>query len=394
MNILLVTNLLQGNKYEGVESYRMIEPSFALNKYIGGYDFSLVPRHEWDLDNQFSKSDLPFEERIEFLKEQVKGKDLVIFNRDVFPSALKFLQENNIKYALDLDDYWVLPGHHPLHKAYNEINYIDVTLNSLRFAEFITVTNENLAEKVKEYNQNVYIIENGIDFKNPIWKPNKIESNRLRFGFTQGSTHLEDMKSLFVYIRRCLTDYEFKVGGQIVYCGFAVPEKDDVESYTWRKLNVSQYIEAEMTNGHKLLEYKHARYLRAYEPFNDLNHPYRRINALPVTEFPSVYDSMDVSVAILKDNTFNSCKSNIKMLEAAAKDCAIMCTTKAPYSLANTKNSFSLYEKTFREWTKILIKNPNLVADSKAQLRQDVECYSLENLSKKRDELYKRYKKG
>jgi hypothetical protein len=180
--------------------------------------------------------------------------------------------------------------------------------------------------------------------------------------------------------------------GQIVHAGFMKPT-DDIH-LQWKEVNVSQGIEYYMTDGHRLLqpnrEYIHA--LRTFEPFKDLNEPYRRIYSKDVNEFGTVYDEMDISVAYLKDNNFNSCKSELKMIEAGFKGVAVMCSTKAPYSiLATDKNCFDLSKKTFREWARYLIKNPNLVADSASQLREDVERYDLNKLSSKRNEIYKKY---
>ena len=105
-------------------------------------------------------------------------------------------------------------------------------------------------------------------------------------------------------------------------------------------------------------------------------------------------NDFDVSVTYLKDKIFNSCKSELKLLEAGAKGKAIMCNHIKPYTyVANDKNSFDLFKKTFNEWSIYLIKNPNLVADSASQLREDVQKYDLKKLSVKRNEIYQQYKK-
>jgi len=125
-----------------------------------------------------------------------------------------------------------------------------------------------------------------------------------------------------------------------------------------------------------------------------LNVPYVRKWAVDVSVFGNVYDDIDISVVPIIKNEFNSCKSELKMLEASAKDCAVICHHNNPYlNLATDKNSFDLNKKRFREWAKILLNNPNLVADSKAQLSEDVKRYDLKLLSKKRINLYKQYTK-
>lgn len=388
MNILLVTLIAREGEevvYHGVEYYRMTTPHAVLRRHYPEYDLTITSREEFKLNTEKKK---------EFVSQLIKHHDLIIFNREIPLECIDLLNKSGVPYGLDLDDYWYLPGFHELRPHYDRNEIPQKTEEAIKNAHFVMVTTPILAEKVEPINKNVYVIENGIDSRDEIWQPNKTQSNRLRFGFTQGSTHFEDLKTIFSSTRRALKEYELQAKGQLVLCGFAEP-KEESETRNWQKLNVSQAIEACMTDGHRLLPNRnHIKALRSYEVFNDLNEPYRRINALSVLEFPKVYDSIDVSVAPLKVNTFNSCKSELKMLEAGFKGCAIMVSHVKPYTLlATDKNSFDLCKNTFREIAIKLIKNPNLVADSKAQLRADVDRYDLNKLVSKRNELYKKYKK-
>jgi myo-inositol-hexaphosphate 3-phosphohydrolase len=81
------------------------------------------------------------------------------------------------------------------------------------------------------------------------------------------------------------------------------------------------------------------------------------------------------------------------MLEAAAKDCAVLIHHNNPYKvLATDKNSFDLNKKTFFDWQKYLLLNPNDVHDRKEQLKQDVKRYDIKALSEKRHDIYQQYK--
>lgn len=396
MNILLVTNVSRSENesdvhYTGVEYYRMVNPHFMLQELYPEYNFIVTPKQDFDLDNEVLNSIKTREERVQFIKDLIKPFDLILFNRDVPKPAMDLIKEEGKEYAFDLDDYWILPGYHLLYDHYQKNDIKTLTEDSIREAKFVICSTPILADKAKPFNENVYVIENGLNFEEETWQPNKTESNRLRFGFTQSGSHYEDMRVMFKSIRRALENPLFQRYGQIVACGFEKPKTP--RGLEWKDTNVSQAIELEMTNGFSLIQNKvYASCLYRWAEYNDRNEVYRRMPSTNVLEFGNVYNDFDVSVTYLKDKVFNSCKSELKLLESGAKGKAIMCNHIKPYTyVANDKNSFDLFKKTFNEWSIYLIKNPNLVADSASQLREDVQKYNLKKLSVKRNEIYQKY---
>jgi len=354
----------------GVEYHRMVQPHKVLRRHYAEYDLQMSNLLDHVPDTLLAE------------------KDLVIFSRTIHDSAAERLNQMSIPFGLDLDDWWIVPENHIAYAGYKEADVPGWTERSIRNAHFVTCTTPILAEKIKPLNPNVYVIENGIDSEDPIWQPNKIPSKRLRFGFTQGNSHYEDLKSIADSASKCFNDIHFYFKGQLVLCGFYG------EDSSWKKLTMEQIYELMLTGNHKGLK-QEREYLRELLMLNKpdgSDEPYARQWGVTVDKFGSVYDSFDVSVAPLVKGEFNSCKSELKMLEAAAKDCAIICNHNAPYDLlATDKNSFDLNKKTFREWARILINNPNMIEDSKAQLKEDVKRYDLKTLSIKRNEVYKKY---
>ena len=424
MNILLVTNVSRSENesdvhYTGVEYYRMVNPHFMLQELYPEYNFIVTPKQDFDLDNEVLNSIKTREERVQFIKDLIKPFDLILFNRDVPKPARDLIKEEGKDYAFDLDDYWILPGYHLLYDHYQKNDIKTLTEDSIREAKFVICSTPILADKAKPFNENVYVIENGLNFEEETWKTNKTESNRLRFGFTQSGSHYEDMKVMFKSIRRALENPLFQRCGQIVACGFQKPKdpaefdkeimiyksfgkettelekqkEESIKALKWEKTNVSQAIEVEITDGFRLIHNKvYSSCLFKWAEYNDRNEVYRRMTSTNVLEFGNVYNEFDVSVTYLKDKVFNSCKSELKLLEAGAKGKAIMCNHIKPYTyVANDKNSFDLFKKTFNEWSIYLIKNPNLVSDSASQLREDVQKYDLKKLSVKRNEIYQKY---
>jgi hypothetical protein len=239
-----------------------------------------------------------------------------------------------------------------------------------------------LADKIKPLNQNVHIIENGIDTQDEAWKPNKKESNRIRFGFTQGTTHIPDIMLINQSVQKALYDVKFSHSGQIVLCGF---------NAKFNKESVYIGYERLLTDSLTPLNFnkKYTNELKSLKTPNGDNMPYKRIWGVDVREFGKVHNELDIVVAPLKSSEFNSCKSNIKMLEAGFMDCAVMVHNVSPYKELSTKeNSFNLSESSFFELQRYILTNPSLMKEKKQALKEDVQKFELSKLTDKRKELY------
>ena len=399
MNIILVNPLNQVNGEQsigGVEYHRMFKPNYILTStHPESYtaDSLLMTNGIGEgIDKSYEDGEIKF---------NLDQTDLVMFSREIPDTVAQFLNNRNIPFGLDLDDYWHLPEHHVAYEDYLKFNKSGTTVQSIRDAHFVTCTTPILAEKIKEFNKNVYVLPNGIDTTDEAWQPNKTESKRLRFGFTGGNTHHIDLGMIAPSVRKAFTDVKFYSKAQVLMAGHR-PYKQEV-THTGKGVQfhgdgiiVEQYCENILTDNLNCLKgwdkYRHDLFYNL--PTEEKNAPYRRVGIIPVQEFGYLYNDIDICVAPLLDNEFNSCKSELKMLEAGFKDCAIMLHHVKPYTLlATDKNSFDLCKKSFYEWARILINNPNLVADTKAQLREDVKPYDLKLLSEKRNEVYQKYKK-
>lgn len=355
------------------------------------YEIEATQKQEFDLENEHINFKMARHLRTESLIKMIADKDLIFLNREFPKEGIDFILRQGKEFAMDLDDYWKLPGNHVLSSHYINNNLAYLTEYALQRAKFVTVTTEILAEKVRPFNPNVYVIENGIDTTDSNWQPNKRPSKKLRFGFTQGSSHEHDLKMVYNSVRKAYLKYDFNTNAQVVLCGFTKPK--ETEALEWKKFTFYQAAELELTNGHKAItNFNHKKALFNFEPYNDLNEPYRRIEALDILDFPKVYNEFDVSVAPLKDNVFNGCKSELKLIEAGFMDCAVICYHTNPYKvLATDKNSCDLNKKPFREWAEYMLKNRNFVNDIKAQLRLDVERYELSSLTNKRKEFFDKH---
>lgn len=380
MNILLVHEYEMDKdrkvNYSGVVYHRMQKPFEVLHRLYPEIDYFTAPNLKPVPDNILDQT------------------DLVLFSRGIPEEAAERLNKKGIMFGMDIDDYWVLDKDHLLFKHYQENGISQKIIDSLKRAHFVTCTTELLADQIKEHNKNIYVIENGIDTEDPLWQPNKTESKRLRFGFTQGEAHAPDLMMVSKDVARSFSDVKFYNRAQVALAGFRVHTETNRDSIsgrtTVRRGSVQVAYERMLTDDLKAIKSPEYVYrLMSLLDVDGRDKPYRRIDYKPSYEFGQVYNEIDIIVVPLVNDLFNSCKSNLKMLEAGFKDCGVMVSHIAPYiPLATDKNSFDLSKKNFFEWQRWILNNPNDLEDRKAKLTEDVKPYSLNVLSKKRREIY------
>lgn len=364
MKVLLVHRLIpQGDKvtFGAVEYHRMYKPHDVL-----GIE-SVVIDTVAGVEDSF-----------------LSGFNICLFSRSIPEpqETVKRLNDLGLKVGLDLDDYWQLDTFHALYPIYQELGEEQKVIESIKAANFVICTNEQLYFEIKPINDNVHIIENGIDETDPVWQPNKTPSKRIRFGFTQGTTHEKDIESVAQSVSKSLYDRNFYHKCQVVLCGFNAEHQQPSIYIGYEKL---------LTDSLKPLKFdpQYCHELKTLYKTKETDKPYRRIWNLPIDEYPKVYDEFDICVSPLLDTKFNNCKSNLKMLEAGFKGCAAMVSGVKPYlPLATKDNCFLLSEKTFFEWQRYILQNPGIVIYKQEALKEAVKPYSLQKLGIKRQQIY------
>lgn len=111
-----------------------------------------------------------------------------------------------------------------------------------------------------------------------------------------------------------------------------------------------------------------------------------------------MYNNIHVALAPLKENKFNNCKSQLKVIEAAFMKKAIIVSNTSPYTIdCNVSNSILVNESDWRNgWyraIKRMINNPSLVYDLAAKLHEDITIkYHISSVNQKRYEVLKSLK--
>lgn len=311
----------------GCDYHRVLLPlGFA------GYDFNLIK---------------------DMTTEKLRGFKVIYFNRtplNVPAETIKKLKsEYGMKVVMDLDDYWELYPKHYLHKKWEESKTPERIKQYMAVSDEVVCTTERLATKIREFNPNVHVFPNAMPLgTTDQYAFNRTESTKTRFGFVGGTSHTEDMRTIFpVFQHYNHLDFTFY--------GF-IPKNPEA-------LRIAAYCS------------------------NNFKNPYyKSMPQVPLDKYMYGYDNLDCCIAPLVDEEFNKYKSNLKVLEAGLKKCALICSPIACYT-DTVPDDMVTYCKSIKDW-KIAIKQHQDLAYTRERGEKlhkwVIENYSLEEINKPR----------
>ena len=300
-----------------------------------------------------------------------------------------------------------MPGpEHPAHAMIVEEKINERILANIKAAEYITTTTKVFAKEMLKFNKNVEIFPNAIDPSKRQFTPKPEDSDKLRVGWLGGSSHRHDLEILRGNIQKLKSDPSLKDKFQMVLCGFdtrgSMTEIDPQGNKHTRKIKPEESVwyqyEQIMTSDYDIINNKDdVRELLKFKKGTPktIDDNYRRVWTKPITTYATNYNLMDVSLAPLKETTFNQVKSQLKVVEAGFHKKAIIAQDFGPYSidLVHGKNSLLVPTTKNHKWwykhIKTLINNPNMVKDLGEQLYEDVQKYHIKEVTKDRAEWYK-----
>ena len=390
----------------GVGKYRILDPY----KFIG---------------NNFSEevhTDIVFD--VEDNDDFFLNYDAVVFHSFIHKAPferniqrIEWLKSKGIKVIMDIDDMWAVDQRHPMYEQIKATKLPEKKVQMLRLVDYVTCTTEYFANVIKErlgLSKNVFVFPNAVDENEPQFKSNPIPSDRLRFGWLGGSSHLHDLDMLKSGIHTI--QYQFLDKTQFVLCGFDLRgQVSEINKQTGeiRKRDIlphetvwSQY-EKIFTNDYKSLSPEYSKFLLTFkdEKYSDENEPYRRRWTQEISRYANNYNYFDVSLAPLVESMFNACKSQLKVIEAGFHKKPIIASETNPYTidLINAVDEGKFIDKgnallvsprkNHKQWAqhiKRLIENPSMVEDLGNRLYETVkDKYSLMKVSKDRVQFFK-----
>lgn len=352
-----------------------------------------------------------------------KNYDIVVFHTHILRKShednikrVKWLKEKNIKVIIDVDDYWNVGFSHPLYHTYKKNNWPMYRVELIKLADFVTTTTPYLQNTIlkKTNKDNVIIFPNAINENEKQFIPNPTPSERIRFGWVGGSTHLQDISLITEGFSQIGNQYKDKV--QFTLCGFddrgTITEHNsqtgESKSRPMRR-DENPWVKCEeiFTNNYKIISegYKSHLLKGKNEVYENSNEPYSRRWTLPINVYGNHYNHLDVALVPLVNNDFNYNKSQLKIIEAGFHKKAVIVTECCPYTIDlissfnqgvyNEKGNSLLVQpsKNHKQWgqyMKKIIDNPNLMEDLGNKLYETVkDTYSLKKVSKDRVEFIK-----
>jgi glycosyltransferase involved in cell wall biosynthesis len=347
-----------------------------------------------------------------------KQYQIVHFHRSIghdYDMAVQIIQMLNnmgIVTIMDLDDYWLPTKEHPIHQLILQNKINQKIMANLKVAGYVTTTTSLFAKEIEKLNKNVFVLPNAINPNEPQFKANTEPSDRMRFGWLGGSSHLHDLKLLDGTFNR-LNSLKDKFS--VYLCGFdtrgTVTEVNkQTGEQKQRPIKPEETVWARyeeiFTDKYRLVTNEQKDELIKFKE-GDLVNPnfptYNRIWTKPVTSYAANYRWFDVSLAPIKNHIFNRVKSQLKVIEAGFYKKAIIASNVGPYtidlkhSLKNGEftdgNALLVDEVRSGDWAKYmkkLIDNPNWAQDLGERLYETVkDRYDLNIVTKERAELYK-----
>jgi glycosyltransferase involved in cell wall biosynthesis len=229
-------------------------------------------------------------------EREEKQTDIIIYNRINYlgQDLQRIKEKTGAKIVMDIDDYWKLPTNHLSYEGYKQIG--EQIEHNLTSADIVSVTNQALLDKVLPFNQNVVVVPNALPYGVNQFTEQRKAHNKVRVLWCGSATHEHDLnllKNPFKRVRQ-IKGIELVIGG---YNASNMASKQ-----IWDRM-ASAFSATEI------------------------------IPSQSVTTYMSIYENADIVVIPLENSDWHACKSNLKVLEAAAKRLPVICSNVAPYNI-------------------------------------------------------------
>ena len=376
----------------GVSKFRSVEPHMKLQELYneefhvdivtaGTMDFS------WDDSSYLKKYDIIHFHRT--LPKVINGQLRHVYLDEMY-DVLNKIHALGIITIMDLDDYWEPSKEHPAYQMIINDKLPQKIKENIKKVNYVTTTTPIFAKEISKLNENVIVLPNSIDPNEKQFTPKPEKTNKkTRIGWLGGSSHYHDLILIGSSVSRFLD--ENKENSQMVLCGFDtrgnITEIDkNTKQQKTRKIKPEESVwsryEEMFTKKYGIINEGYLKQLKKFdEPsdkqFNNLGEVYRRVWTKPITSHASNYNLFDISMAPIKEHSFNKNKSQLKVIEAGFHKKALIAQDYGPYQIdcvplieyggkINEKGNAILVEtrKNHKDWYKALKKlndNPGLV---------------------------------
>lgn len=297
---------------DGVNYYRLATWAFEMRKYRNTlvdllwfkYEIDASRPHPWQEDLRYATTEPSSKYSGYSVSQEIQADidracelaDVVVWHPMYYDWTLDFFLEMQHKhqkpFVIDMDDNYVdVPQWNEAYESFRSGQpFRRVALDSMRNADALFVTTRHLGEVYQPINDNIYLIENSLDFKGDRkfvgW--DKVSTRKHKgttIGWIGGRAHFEDLMMVAPALRQVLEKHP------------------DVKLSL---INSALKLSCEALG-------------RPY-PFGGLKNVHYADRSVPINRYAQFMSSFgfDIGIAPLVDCNFNRSKSNLRWLEYSA----------------------------------------------------------------------------
>ena len=342
---------------DGVNYYRLAAWAFEMRKYrnvivdLAWFRYQTDPAvlHTWqeDIDKMDPSGDIPGLSIGQYVRMAIdhfcEQADIVLWHPMYYEKSFEFWLEMQHKhqkpFVVEVDDNYIdVPTwNEAYHSFRNGSHFRTVSLDCMRNADALTVTTPHLGETYASINDNIYVIENSLDFKGDRkfvgWDKVSVRKHKgVRIGWIGGRAHFDDLMMIAPTLRSLLIKHPDVT---LVLINSAVKESC--------RITGKEY------------------------PFEGLKNVHYADRSVAINRYASFASSFgfDIGLAPLVDCNFNRSKSNLRWLEYSAMKIPTVATDISHFSqsIQHGVTGFLVPNNNLSIWgdyLEALIQHPNL----------------------------------
>lgn len=243
-----------------------------------------------------------------------------------FLSAARMWPKTEVRPLVlhDVDDNeYNLPATHPMKTLWEESGKHKMSIHSLKYSDTVTTTTDKLAKTFKNFNKDVHVFRNMFDWGLPQWNfdvdkvrremiPEWVDKkDKIIIGWAGLTSHFQDIKRMQPILKAIHDKYP---NAHFILAGMALRDT---------QVEVIQHPDGRKEFKEIPIEDKSQLYKnKVIDLYNDFDQDrFKIFDALPLEEYAKFYALFDISLAYIDHNAFNSCKSEIKVIESLNYGC-------------------------------------------------------------------------
>ena len=215
------------------------------------------------------------------------------------------------------DNEFNLPATHPMKDLWEQAGKHKMSIHSIKNSDCITTTTNKLKQTFNNFNNNVHVFRNNFDWNLPQWNYDKDHvrkellpqwdlSDKIVIGWAGLTSHISDLSKMAPILKEIHDKYPHTV---FVIAGMAL--KDTTINVSEKEDGNKTYEEVSIEEEGEKYETKVRRFFSGFDE-NRVDF----LKALPLEQYAKFNALFDIALAYVEHNAFNSCKSEIKVVEA------------------------------------------------------------------------------